>query len=54
MEKLNAVNVKPTVPQSPKVKVRRESLTQIRRIILTLLMSGFALLMIMPFIWMIS
>lgn len=44
----------PQAPHSPKVKVRMESLSQIRKIILTLLMSGFALLMIMPFIWMIS
>ncbi|WKL01340.1 hypothetical protein Q0F98_32605 [Paenibacillus amylolyticus] len=54
MEKQIVTNAKPTAPHSPKVKVRMESLTQIRRIILTLLMSGFALLMIMPFIWMIS
>ncbi|WP_370739097.1 carbohydrate ABC transporter permease [Paenibacillus amylolyticus] len=54
MEKQIAANAKPTAPHSPKVKVRMESLSQIRKIILTLLMSGFALLMIMPFIWMIS
>lgn len=54
MEKSIAANAKPTAPHAPKGKFRMESLTQIRRIILTLLMSGFALLMIMPFIWMIS
>lgn len=49
---MQKTTIRPTAPYLQEIKA--DSSVNIRKIIATLVMSGFALLMIVPFIWMIS